>query len=120
MNRRILAVVDDMFFKAKINGTATKLGITVEYPRSMDALLEAARKEPPDLILVDLNSQRTDPIAVADSFKADEALRSIPVVGYFAHVQVELQKRAKQAGFDSVVPRSVFNARLQDVLQGNL
>jgi hypothetical protein len=42
----------------------------------------------------------------------------VPVVGFFAHVQTELMQRARAAGFDEVLPRSAFVARLPDILRG--
>ncbi|HEY0082685.1 MAG TPA: hypothetical protein VGB61_07840, partial [Pyrinomonadaceae bacterium] len=72
------------------------------------------------LVIVDLHLQRNDPFAVAHLFKADEVLRETPLVAFFSHVQVELQRRANEAGFDRILPRSAFTKRLPDILQGQL
>ncbi len=120
MKRRVLAAVDDLFFAARIRATAEHLGIEVEFARSLEALGEAARGETFALVIVDLHLQRHDPFAVAHLFKADEALRETPLVAFFSHVQVELQRRAGDAGFDRILPRSTFTKRLPDILQGQL
>jgi CheY-like chemotaxis protein len=120
MKRRVLVAVDDLFFAAKIRTTAEHLGVEVLFPRSLDALGEAAKDDAPALVIVDLHLQRYDPFSVARLFKADEGWRETPLVGFFSHVQVELQRRAGDAGFDHVLPRSAFTKRLPEILQGQL
>ncbi|HVS82803.1 MAG TPA: hypothetical protein VHE60_13820 [Pyrinomonadaceae bacterium] len=118
MTRTVIAVVDDLFFASKIRGTAEQLGVTVSFPRRADALMEFALRDQPSLIICDLHSQRIDPIELAKLLKADDRLRSIPLLGFFSHVQTELQDQAEQAGFDRVVPRSAFTKHLADILTG--
>ena len=119
MKRRVIAAVDDLFFAAKIRATAEQTDVTIEFARTLDALVAAARQgERPALVLVDLQAQRIDPFALAVRLKADEDLRAVPVLGFFAHVQTELMQRARAAGFDQVLPRSAFSARLTEILQG--
>lgn len=118
MMRSVLVAVDDLFFAAKIRATAEHLGVEVWFPRSPEALGEAAKNCAPSLVVVDLHLQRHDPFAVAHRFKSDETLREIPLVGFFSHVQVELQRRAVEAGFDRVLPRSAFTKRLPEILRG--
>jgi CheY-like chemotaxis protein len=65
---------------------------------------------------VDLHNQRIDPVALARELKADEQLRGIKLLGFFSHVQTELQRNAVAAGFDRVVPRSVFARDLEQLL----
>ena len=118
MPRTVIAVVDDLFFASKIRGTAEQLGVAVTFARTADALAEAARRELPALIICDLHSQRVDPNELAKLLKADEQLRSIPLLGFFSHVQTELQREAEQAGFDQVLPRSAFTKHLSEILSG--
>src|SRR2546425_5061274 len=116
MNRYVIAVVEDLFFASKIRGTAEQLGVSVNFPRSLDAVVEAAQRDQPALIICDLHSQRIDPIELARQLKADEQMRSIPLVGFFSHVQTELQSRAEDAGFDCVMARSAFTRSLSQLL----
>lgn len=120
MNRRVVAAVDDMFFAARIRGTGEQIGVSVELMRSADAIVEAATRDAPALVIVDLHAQRIDPFALARRMKADHHLRAIPLVGFFSHVQTELSKRAQEAGFNHVLPRSAFTKRLAEILRGNL
>jgi CheY-like chemotaxis protein len=115
----VLAIVDDLFFASKIRGTAEQLGVTVSFPRGVDALIEAAVRDKPALIICDLHSTRIDPVELAKQLKTHEQLCSIPLLGFFSHVQTELQRRAREAGFDNVVPRSMFTKNLAEILRGN-
>ena len=120
MNRRVLAVVDDIFFAAKIRGAAEALGVEYGSAREVEGAVEAARANPPAVIVADLHATRCDPFALAESFKRDEALANVPLVGFFSHVQTELRERALSAGFDRVLPRSAFVQQLPQILQGRL
>jgi CheY-like chemotaxis protein len=116
MSNNIIAVIDDLFFASKIRGTGEQAGVTVIFARSADGLFEIARRDPISLIIVDLHTQKIDPIALAASLKGDDQLRSIPLIGFFSHVQVELQQAATSAGYDRVMPRSAFVNNLVKIL----
>jgi PleD family two-component response regulator len=120
MNRRVLAAVPDMLFASKIRGTAEQLNVSVSFARSADALFDSAKTEVPSLIILDLHSEQADPFALAARLKADEQLRAVPLVGFFSHVQTELQERAVRAGVDHVLPRSAFTKRLPEILLGEI
>jgi len=120
MPPKVIAIVDDLFFASKIRGTAEALSIPVSFPRALESLIESADCEPPGLIICDLNATRIDPIALCKRLKADHRLRSIPLIGFFSHVDTELQRRAIEAGFDRVLPRSVFTSKLPQIMQGGV
>ena len=113
MSHSVIAVVDDMFFASKIRATAEALGVEISFARSKAAVFEAK----PDLILVDLHNQKIDPVSLAADLKADERTAEIPLVGFFSHVHTDLQKKALAAGFDQVLPRSVFSRDLARLLK---
>lgn len=116
MKSYVLAAVDDMFFASKIRGCAEQLSVDLRFMRTAEAALESARGERPSLVIVDLHWQRGDPFALAESLKADEQLRDVPLVGFYSHVQTALQRRAEQAGYDRVMPRSAFTKQLPEIL----
>ncbi len=107
-----------MFFASKIRAVAEHLGLSVTFPKSVAALIEAARKEAPSVIVVDLHSKRCQPLELARELKADDALRSIQLIGFFSHVETVLQAAAQQAGYDRVMPRSAFTNNLARILSG--
>lgn len=116
--RLVIAAVDDLFFAAKIRATAEALGVALRVVKSRAEAVRAARDEQPDLIVVDLHAERCEPVELARELKADEPLRSVPLVGFFSHVHTALKAEAEAAGFDRVLPRSAFTKRLAEILQG--
>jgi len=114
--RTVIAAVDDLFFASKIRAVAEHLGLIIEFARSDQALIDAARREIPALIVIDLHSQKFHPIELAGQLKRDEQLRSIRLVGFFSHVETQLQVAAEKAGYDQVLPRSAFTNRLPQIL----
>ena len=116
MSGVIIAIVDDMFFKSKIRAVAEAVGTEISFPRNKDALFQKAREAKPQLIIVDLHNEKIEPALLANELKADEELRSIPLLGFFSHVQTELQRNALAAGFDRVIPRSIFARDLSQLL----
>jgi len=116
MGEAIIAVVDDMFFASKIRAVADAVGVEISFPRSQEALLQKARETKPRLIVVDLHNQKIDANALGKELKADKELCGIRLLGFFSHVQTELQRNAMAAGFDQVIPRSVFARDLEKML----
>ena len=111
-----MAAVDDMLFAAKIRATAEQLNVNVHFARSADGLIASARENKPDLIIVDLQAQKVDAMELAKMLKSDDLLCDIPLIGFFSHVLVELQRTGIKAGFDRVLPRSVFTRDLASIL----
>lgn len=118
MPRNIIAAVDDMFFAAKIRATAESLGVRVRFARSEEAAIEACEAELPELIIVDLHSQKISAEALAKRLKADERFKNVRLLGFFSHVEMDLRERALASGFDEVIPRSAFSKNLPEILQG--
>lgn len=61
---------------------------------------------------MDLNAE-FDAVREIEKLKASQ---SVPIIGFFSHVQVDLKRGAEQAGAQEVLPRSVFTERLADIL----
>jgi PleD family two-component response regulator len=118
MARNILAAVDDMLFAAKIRATAEALGVNIKFHRQLDSLVKAAREQSSALIIVDLHNEKLNPIELAREFKANADIEMIPLLGFFSHVQMDLQRSALEAGYDQVIPRSVFSRDLAKILAG--
>ena len=112
MSEIIIAVVDDMFFASKIRAVAEAVGAEISFPRSKEALIQKVRETKPRLVIVDLHNQKIDPNELAREIKSDD----IRLLGFFSHVQTDLQRNAIAAGFDEVIPRSVFARDLPKIL----
>lgn len=112
--KRVLAVVNDLFFSAKISETAKHTGAAVVFAtNAADAIAKAGDA---GLIVIDLNFSGIAPLELIRQLKSDPVLRGIRLVGFLSHVQVDLMHQAEAAGCDGVMPRSAFSKNLADIL----
>jgi CheY-like chemotaxis protein len=120
MIRTVIAVIDDMFLASKVRATAKALGMMAVFPRSLEALRHTVQDGVPDIVVVDLQHAKLDAVALGSELKTNDKLKGISVIGFFSHVEAELQRKAVQAGYDQVVPRSVFFSELANILSGEI
>ena len=113
---KIIVAIDDMFFASKVNATAQQVGTSVVYAKTPEDILAKAQSEQPSLIIFDLNSLRSKPVETIKSIKQNDALKTIPILGFLSHVQIDLQQQAIAAGCDRVIPRSAFSQNLASIL----
>ncbi|MFQ5927472.1 MAG: response regulator [Terriglobia bacterium] len=114
---KTVAVVDDLFFGAKIDASARQVGSELELVRAADFSRARLADAQPALVIVDLNASSANPVELIRELKGNPALAAIPVVGFVSHVQVKLLRAAEEAGCDEVMPRSKFSATLPELLQ---
>jgi CheY-like chemotaxis protein len=115
-NKRILAVLDDLFFTVKINESAKRAGLPVEFIKSERDVLEKARTHPA-LIIIDLNYAGIDSLKLVQDLKAAEDTKTVRLLGYLSHVQGELKQKAQEAGCNMVLARSAFSQNLPQILK---
>jgi CheY-like chemotaxis protein len=114
--KKILAVMTDLFFSVKINDIAKKLGMTVEFLKDKETVLEKVKLKPA-VVIFDLNYEAADPIGIIRQLKSDPATKRISTIGFVAHVQTDLKMSAQESGCDMVVARSVFASNLPTILK---
>lgn len=114
--RRILAVVQDLIFAAKIQAAAKRLGVIVEFVQDGNKLLEQT-SSCPTIIIVDLNHAGLNAIDLVGKLQSHAASRDQRIIGYLSHVQQELKREAERVGCDLVLPRSVFSRDLDELLR---
>jgi|SRR5579871_2986313 len=110
-SKRVLAVVNDLFFSVKLSEAAKRNGLALEFVKEGEQVLEKAG-ENPSLIIFDLNFDAVQPLELITQLKAAPATKSISLIGYLSHVQVELKQKAQEAGCDMVMARSAFSQNL--------
>jgi PleD family two-component response regulator len=113
----VLAVLDNLFFVAKIKEATLQAGLRLETARSCEQALTKAKADRPVIVLLDLDATACQSVAVIHQFKADESLRAIPLLGFVSHVQTDVQAKARQAGCDRVLARSAFSRDLPRLLK---
>ncbi len=117
---RIFFFIEDLFFLAKIQETARKLGVKVGFLKAdkdiVARLTGVPEEQKPSLIVFDLNNAGAKPLTLIPKIKA-KLKRGTSVIGFLSHLQGDLKVKATEAGCDMVMPRSAFSQNLPNLLR---
>jgi DNA-binding NarL/FixJ family response regulator len=116
---RIFAFVDDLFFLAKIQETARKMNVKVEFVKTDKDLTDKLKQngeEKPSLIIFDLNNANAKPLVLIPKLKS-KLKKGTSIIGFLSHVQGDLKQKAHEVGCDMVLPRSAFSQNLPNLLR---
>lgn len=108
----ILAIVEDLIFRGKLEAAAAQLGTPLTIARDAEAALRLGQEW--SRVLIDLNLSRGDSLAMIRRLRV--AYSDVPIIGYCSHVQEDLQRQALEAGCTTVLPRSAFVQQLPSLL----
>ncbi len=118
-NSRIFAFVEDLFFLAKIQETARKLNVKVEFVKNdkdWAEKMEQNGEDKPSLIIFDLNNNGAKPLTLIPKLKS-KLKKGTSIIGFLSHVQGDLKQKAHEVGCDMVLPRSAFSQNLPQLLR---
>jgi hypothetical protein len=117
---RIFCFIEDLFFLAKIQETARKLGVKVEFVKGdkdvVTRIVDAPEGERPALIVFDLNNVNAKPMTLIPKFRT-KFKKAVSIIGFLSHVQGDLKLKGIEAGCDVVMPRSAFSQSLPNLLR---
>jgi hypothetical protein len=107
---RVVALVPDLFFAAKVRETLTSAGYEVELVRTHQETVAADG----DIVIVDLDADGVNPgVLVSD-------LLGTPTLGFYSHVNEDVKHAGRLAGVDVVVPRSRMAREMPELVAGLL
>lgn len=109
----VVALLDDIFFQAKVAEAAKHLGVELKMCTSSDAFAAEISSGQPKLIIVDLNA-RSNPLDAIATGRANAP--DVPLIAFLSHVQTDLAEKARAAGCAEVMPRSKFTRDLATIL----
>ena len=69
--------------------------------------VDKVRAERPDILLLDMNLPIMDGWTVARTLKADDTLRTVPIIALTAHAMSSDKEKALEAGCDDYHPKPV-------------
>jgi CheY-like chemotaxis protein len=117
---KIYFFIDDLFFTAKIQETARKLGVKVAFVKNekeqIAALTSGEEEDRPGLIVFDLNNANAKPLTLIPKLKA-KLKKTTSIIGFLSHIQGDLKAKAVDAGCDTVMPRAAFSQNLPNLLR---
>jgi putative two-component system response regulator len=108
-SERVLVVDDVEANRAQVTSILTRVGYLVEMVADGVDALERVRRDPPDLILLNVMMPRLNGFAVCRMLKDDPATRLVPIVLMTARHHTEDRIQAIDAGADDFIS-TPFNA----------
>jgi len=111
--------IEELFFQAKIQESAKKLGVKVSFIKNEKeavAALTESEENKPALIVFDLNNANAKPLTLIPKLKT-KLKRSASIIGFLSHLQGDLKAKAVEAGCDVVMPRAAFSQNLPNLLR---
>ena len=106
---RKVAVVDDNSDNRLIIRTILEDQFEIlEFSSGAEAL-EGFRKDPPDIVILDISLPEMDGTEILRRLRNEENLRSLPVIALTAHAMVGDREKYLAAGFNDYVAKPILD-----------
>lgn len=121
MGKRILLVDDEPQLVLLLTGRLKANGYDVLTAGDGQTGFETAKKEKPDLVILDLMLPRMDGFRVCALLKKDARYANIPIILFTAKAQDEDKKMGDEAGADAYVTKpfdpAVLLKKIQELIK---
>jgi CheY-like chemotaxis protein len=117
---KILIVEDNEMNRDMLSRRLARRGYQIVMAVDGEEGIAAARREDPDLILMDMSLPVVDGWEATRRLKADADMQSIPVIGLTAHAMAGDRDKAIAAGCDDYDTKPVELARLLQKIEALL
>ncbi len=114
--RTILVALTDIFFYTKVRDALRTGGYRIEKARTQQDVAEKTAAASPAVVILDMNDVTIDAFQAIETLKADPRSKSIPILTYANHEEVDTWNRAKALGVTKIVSRNEFSARTKDLV----
>ena len=109
---KVLLVEDNEMNRDMLSRRLIRRGFQVVFAVDGQQGVDLARSERPDIILMDMSLPVIDGWEATRRVKADDASRSVPVIGLTAHAMAGDREKAIEAGCDDYETKPVELDRL--------
>jgi PleD family two-component response regulator len=116
-NKSILVAVNDIFFYTKIRDALLPKGYVLERARTQDDVPAKAESLHPCAMILNMNDEKLDAFLALEQIKGQDRFKTIPVLAFANHEEVDTWKRARELGVTKIVSRNEFSLRTKDLLE---
>ncbi len=116
-NKTILVGVNDVFFYTKLRDALKPQGYTLEKARTHGEVADKAGALRPAAVVLNINDEGLDAFKALEALKSDVRSKSIPILAFANHEEVDNWKRAQQLGVTKIVSRNEFSSRTLQLVQ---
>ncbi|MCZ7547260.1 MAG: response regulator [Anaerolineae bacterium] len=117
---RVLYIEDHYENRLLVKRVLMAEGITVIEAGTATEGIAAARREVPDVILMDINLPEMDGLTATVKLREFKELQHIPIVALTANVMQEHLEQAKKAGCDGFIAKPIDIDKLPDQIRNYL
>ena len=71
----------------------------------------------PSAFILNMNDERLDAFQALETLKADAGMKTIPILAFANHEEVDTFNRARALGVTKIVSRNEFSSRLKDLVE---
>jgi PleD family two-component response regulator len=118
--KTILVAVTDIFFYTKVRDALMAKGYRIERARTQQDIAEKASAIAPSAFILNMNDERLDAFQALETLKADAGMKTIPILAFANHEEVDTFNRARALGVAKIVSRNEFSSRLKDLVEETL
>lgn len=118
--KRIFVVCSDLMFSGGIRAEGSSQGIVLEFIDSEERFYQALESFRAVLFMSDLHHHKLGGERAGElvkKLKASEKNKDAYTIAWGKHTEPELLKSATRAGFDKVVPRSLFVKEMPEYIR---
>ena len=115
--KTILVAITDIFFYTKVRDALVPNGYKIEKARVQPDIAEKASAANPVTIILNMNDMALDAFQALETLKGDPRLKTIPVLAFANHEEVDTWNRARALGVTKIVSRNEFSARTRELIE---
>jgi PleD family two-component response regulator len=115
--KTILVGVTDIFFYTKVRDVLMSKGYRIERARMQQDIAEKALATIPSAFILNMNDERLDAFQALETLRADAGMKTIPILAFANHEEVDTFNRARAMGVTKIVSRNEFSSRLKDLVE---
>lgn len=115
--KTILVGVTDIFFYTKVRDALMSKGYKIERARTQQDIAEKASATSPSAVILNMNDETLNAFQALEAFKADTRLKTLPILAFANHEEVDTFNRARALGVTKIVSRNEFSSRLKDLVE---
>ena len=113
----VLVAITDIFFYTKVRDALLPRGFKLERARSQEDIAGKASTTAPTAVILNMNDETLNAFKVLETLKADPTFKTIPILAFANHEEVETWNRAKALGVTKIVSRNEFSSRMYDLVE---
>ena len=92
-------------------------GYVLERARTQDEVSATAERIHPCAMIINMNDEKLDAFKALEQVKTHAQFKTLPVLAFANHEEVDTWKRAKELGVTKIVSRNEFSSRTRDLVE---